>query len=86
MDALIARLTQVVESNGREVIDEGHDVTVQAIAGAENIVFEITCAPGDVGLIIGRGGAVIEAIRTLVRAARRGVSVRTDVEVTKSRR
>jgi len=38
------------------------------------------------GLVIGRNGRNIEAIRTLVRSACRGANVRTSVEVTNSRR
>lgn len=86
MDALIARLTRVVEFNCQEVIDENHSVTVECIGGAENLLFEISCDQSDVGLVIGRNGRNIEAIRTLVRSACRGANVRTSVEVTHSRR
>jgi predicted RNA-binding protein YlqC (UPF0109 family) len=75
-----------VEFTCREVIDPDHEVTVESIGGAENLLFEITCLPDDVGLIIGRNGRNIEAIRTVVHSACRGASVRTTVEVTNSRR
>jgi uncharacterized protein len=86
MEALIARLKRVVEFNSQEVIDPDHTVTVECIGGAENLLFEISCAQVDVGLIIGRNGRNIEAIRTLVKSACRGANVRTSVEVTNSRR
>jgi uncharacterized protein len=81
----IDRLKRVVELNCREVIDEAHVVTVEAVGGQENVVFEVHCNPEDVGLIIGRHGKNIDAIRTLVRSACRGAALRTAVEVINSR-
>jgi uncharacterized protein len=86
MDELIQRLKKVVEFNCQEVIDPDHTVSVECVGGAENLLFEISCAQEDVGLIIGRQGRNIESIRTLVKSACRGASVRTEVEVLKSRR
>ncbi len=86
METLIERLKQVVEFNCQQVMDEDHVVTVECVGGSENLLFEIFCDKSDVGLIIGKNGRNIEAIRTLVRAACRGRTVRTDVEVTNSRR
>ena len=86
MDELIYRLRGVVEFNCREVIDPDHSLHVDCVGGAENLLFEITCSQEDVGLIIGRQGRNIEAIRTLVKSACRGAAVRTSVEVTNSRR
>lgn len=86
MEATIKRLQHLVETNCRAVIDEGHDVEVEAIVGAENILFEIHCEPSDVGLIIGSRGKNIEAIRTIVRSGTRGAPIRTAVEVLHSRR
>jgi predicted RNA-binding protein YlqC (UPF0109 family) len=83
---LIERLKQLVAENCQAVIDDDHDLAVQAVGGEENVVFEIFCEPGDVGLIIGRNGKNIEAIRTLVRSACRGATIRTAVEVVNSRR
>ena len=82
----IDRLTHLVEANCRAVIDDDHPLAVQAVGGQENIVFEVHCAAEDVGLIIGRNGKNIEAIRTLVRSACRGENLRISVEVVNSRR
>jgi predicted RNA-binding protein YlqC (UPF0109 family) len=86
MEQLIDRLKRLVEFHCREVIDPDHEVTVACVGGAENLLFEISCLQDDVGLIIGRNGRNIDAIRTLVHSACRGASVRTAVEVTNSRR
>jgi len=86
MDQLIERLKKVVEFNCREIIDPDHQLSVECVEGKENLLFEVSCLTQDVGLIIGKNGRNIEAIRTLVRSACRGVTIRTDVEVLNSRR
>jgi len=83
---IISRLQKLVEDNCRAVIDDDHDLAVSVIGGQENILFEIHCSQEDVGLIIGRNGRNIEAVRTVVRSACRGANVRTAVEVVNSRR
>ena len=88
MDATlnVERLRLLVEHTCQAVIDEGHDLSAVAIPGDENVVFEVHCAPGDIGLVIGRGGKHIEAVRTIVQSACRGANIRTSVEVVNSRR
>jgi hypothetical protein len=49
----IARLHQPVEDHGQAVIADGHPLTVDAIGGAEHLLFEVSCEPGNEGLIIG---------------------------------
>ncbi|UCH25921.1 MAG: KH domain-containing protein [Trueperaceae bacterium] len=39
---------------------------------SRNLRIEIRCAPDDTGRIIGRGGRIINSIRTLARAASDG--------------
>ncbi len=47
-------------------------VRVEARESGPTTVIEIYCAPADAGRVIGRGGRVINSIRTLVRAATDG--------------
>lgn len=83
---LTERLRQLVIANAAAVIDDDHPLHVEAIAGSENILFEIDCLKEDIGLVIGAGGRHIEAIRTMVRGGCRGAKIRTAVEVKNSRR
>jgi len=50
---LIERLRQLVHDNCAAVIDDGHDLAVQAVGGEEHMVFEVSCEPRDEGLILG---------------------------------
>ncbi len=56
----------------QNLVAEPDRLEVTATADGRNVVIEVTCAPDDVGRIIGRGGRVINAVRTLARAAADG--------------
>ena len=49
----IARLHQLVEDHGQAVIADGHPLTVDAIGGAEHLLFEVSSHPGHEGLLLG---------------------------------
>jgi hypothetical protein len=44
MDKLIERLPALVAYNCRQVIDEGHELSVESVGGSENPLFEVRCA------------------------------------------
>lgn len=54
------------------LVQEPDRLTVRAERNDRSLVVKVTCAPEDAGRIIGRGGRVINAVRTLARAAADG--------------
>lgn len=67
---LVTSLVDVPDAASVERIDEGSTVT-----------FKITLDPTDVGKVIGRGGRIIKAIRTLARAAGSTEGLQVEVDV-----
>ena len=53
----------------RALVDEPERVVVNKIEGERSIIFEVRVAPDDLGKVIGKGGRIANALRTLVRAA-----------------
>jgi len=53
----------------RSLVDNPDDVQITEVAGANEIGYRIGLHPADVGLIIGKGGRTISAIRSLINAA-----------------
>ena len=53
----------------KAIVDVPEDVEVKEVVGEKAVVFEIKVADSDVGKVIGKHGRIINAIRTLVRAA-----------------
>ena len=53
----------------RALVDESDAVRVDEIEEDGDLVFEVTVAEDDLGRVIGRGGRVAKALRTVARAA-----------------
>ena len=53
----------------KALVDTPEDVTVNTIEGERSVIFEVRVAPDDLGKVIGKGGRIANAMRTLVRAA-----------------
>jgi predicted RNA-binding protein YlqC (UPF0109 family) len=71
----------LVELVARSLVDDPNAVEVQVVDGPQGATIEVRVAADDVGKLIGRGGRVIKAIRTLARAAATGSGKRVNVEV-----
>ncbi len=53
----------------RALVDDPEQVKVAKVEGERSIIFEVRVAPDDLGKVIGKGGRIANALRTLVRAA-----------------
>ncbi|HLY24245.1 MAG TPA: KH domain-containing protein [bacterium] len=71
----------LVELVARSLVDHPDDVVVEVVDGPQTATIEVRVAADDVGKLIGRGGRIIKAIRTLARAAATGSGKRVNVEV-----
>jgi hypothetical protein len=53
----------------RSLVNEPERVAVNKVEGERSVIFEVRVAPDDLGKVIGKGGRIANALRTLVRAA-----------------
>lgn len=58
----------LVEYIARNLVDDPEQVRVKRRDSGATVVVELKVAQGDAGRIIGRGGRVADAIRTLLQA------------------
>jgi uncharacterized protein len=74
-------MKELVEYVARGLVEQPDAVTVTEIDQGNLIIYELEVAPDDMGKIIGRQGRVINALRSIVKAAavRRGVRVNVEV-------
>lgn len=63
------------------LVDKPESASVSAVPGDGGVKFEVVLDSEDVGKVIGRGGRIIKAIRTLARAAGSTEGLMVDVEV-----
>ena len=63
-------MKDLLEFLARALVDEPDEVRVSSFEEEDGtVVLEISVAPDDAGLLIGRGGRTINAVRSVMRAA-----------------
>ena len=65
----------------RSLVDEPEKVEVEGRETDSRVNLTLRVAPDDVGKVIGRGGRVVKAIRTVMKAASVKANKRVNVEV-----
>lgn len=53
----------------RSLVDNPDDVQVSEVTGERETSYRVGLHPADVGLVIGKGGRTISAIRSVINAA-----------------
>ena len=74
-------MKELVEYIAKSLVDDPSQVTVSEVEGANSLIIELHVASEDMGRVIGRGGRVANAMRTLVRviAAKEGKRVTLEI-------
>ncbi len=74
-------MKELVEYIVKSLVDQPEQVVVTETRRGTSIALEMHVAPGDMGRVIGKGGRVANAIRSLLRvmAAKTGVHVTLDI-------
>jgi uncharacterized protein len=62
-------VTELLEFVVRALVEDPAAVVVEELEEDGDLVYEITVADGDLGRVIGKGGRVANAIRTIAKAA-----------------
>ncbi len=62
-------MKELVEYMAKSLVDDPSQVRVDEISGSHSVIFELHVAPDDMGRVIGKGGRVANAMRTLLRVA-----------------
>jgi len=67
-------MKELIEYIAKSLVDDPSAVSVTEIEGTSAVILELRVAPDDMGRVIGRGGKVANAMRTLLRviAAKQG--------------
>ena len=62
-------MTELLEFLARALVEDPDAVVVEELEEDGDLVYEITVADDDLGRVIGKGGRVANAIRTIAKAA-----------------
>ena len=74
-------LQNLVEYIAQLLVDDPSQVSVEVVESANSISLELHVAQGDMGRVIGKGGKIANAIRTLVRVAAMREGKRVNLEI-----
>jgi len=75
------KMRDLVEYIIKQIVDKPNEVQVQEIKAEKVILLEISVAKEDMGKVIGKGGRVANALRTIVGAAAAKMRKRVMVEI-----
>jgi predicted RNA-binding protein YlqC (UPF0109 family) len=74
-------MTELLESLVRALVEDPAAVVVEELEEDGDLVYEITVADDDLGRVIGKGGRVANAIRTIAKAAAVRIDRRVIVDI-----
>jgi predicted RNA-binding protein YlqC (UPF0109 family) len=74
-------MTELLEFLVRALVEEPEAVVVEELEEDGDLVYEISVADGDLGRVIGKGGRVANAIRTIAKAAAVRIDRRVIVDI-----
>jgi hypothetical protein len=72
---------QLVETMVRSIVDDVQNVKLTEEVSEKGVLYEITVSKDDVGKLIGKGGRVASAIRTVAKASGAKHQVRVLINV-----
>lgn len=74
-------MRELVEFLARSLVEDPDAVSVEEVEDGGGIVLEISVADDDLGRVIGRGGRIANALRTVAKAAATRSERRVIVEI-----
>jgi predicted RNA-binding protein YlqC (UPF0109 family) len=74
-------VTELIEFLVRALVEDPGAVVVEELEEDGDLIYEVTVAEGDLGRVIGKGGRVANAIRTIAKAAAVRIDRRVIVDI-----
>jgi predicted RNA-binding protein YlqC (UPF0109 family) len=74
-------MTELLEFLVKALVEEPEVVVVEELEEDGDLVYEISVAEGDLGRVIGKGGRIANAIRTIAKAAAVRIDRRVIVDI-----
>jgi len=74
-------MTELLEFLVRSLVEDPEAVVIEELEEEGDLVYEITVAEDDLGRVIGKGGRVANAIRTIAKAAAVRIDRRVIVDI-----
>ena len=77
----VAAVQEMVATLARGLVETPDEVRVEARDDRDRVVFELFVPDGQRGQVIGRGGRIAHALRTVTQAAGRSQGIRASLDI-----
>jgi predicted RNA-binding protein YlqC (UPF0109 family) len=74
-------MTELLEFLVKALVEDPEAVKIEELEEDGDLVYEISVAEGDLGRVIGKGGRIANAIRTIAKAAAVRIDRRVIVDI-----
>ena len=74
-------MKDLIEILVKALVDNPDQVNVSEVSAADSVTYEIRVADDDMGKVIGKGGKIANALRTVAKAAAMKDNTRVFVEI-----
>jgi predicted RNA-binding protein YlqC (UPF0109 family) len=74
-------MTELLEFLVKALVEDPDAVEIEELEEDGDLIYEISVADGDLGRVIGKGGRVANAIRTIAKAAAVRIDRRVIVDI-----
>jgi len=74
-------MTELLEFLVKALVEDPEAVEIEELEEDGDLIYEISVADGDLGRVIGKGGRVANAIRTIAKAAAVRIDRRVIVDI-----
>ena len=78
---MASMMTDVIEYLAKALVDEPDEVKVQELDDGGRVTVRLDVAEGDWGKVIGKGGRIATALRSMVKVAAVKEDVRANLEI-----
>jgi hypothetical protein len=76
-----SQFTELIEYIVKALVDHPDEVSVNEIDNRSSLILEVSVADDDMGRVIGKGGVVVNSIRTLVQVLATKKGKRVSLEI-----
>lgn len=74
-------IKQVLEDLAKRLVDKPEQLTIKMNQGDQTVVYELRCARDETGKIVGKKGAMAEALRTILKSLSAKNRIRAVLEI-----
>lgn len=74
-------IKQTLEDLAKKLVDKPGELQIKMNEGDQTVVYELRCAKDEIGKVVGKKGAMAEALRTILKSLSAKQRIRAVLEI-----